>query len=114
MTDPVRCTIDYTRGLFDRLEEFFLRATGKAPAEFATVETFGDTIRAKARELGPRGLDAFAWLDTEVRNFQATNGVGAYQAAKQLGGMKIILGGNSRFGRSHLNSALFPASESNE
>ena len=104
MTDPTKYTIDYTRELFARLEEFFLRATGKAPAEFATVETFGDAIRAKAHEIGPRGLDAFAWLDTEIRNFQATNGVDAYRAARQLGGVKMILGGNSRFGRSHLNS----------
>ncbi len=81
-----------------------MRATGKSPTEFATVETFGDVIRASSRQIAARCEAAFAWLDREVRAFQAREGPDAYQAAKQLGGMRLVLGGGSRFLRSQLDS----------
>jgi len=104
MADPVKNTIDYGRELFAYLEEFFLRATGKSPAEFATVDTFGDVVRASACELSPRRTDAFGWLDTELRAFYARRSADAFRDAKQLGGMSLVLGGSSRFLRSQLNS----------
>lgn len=104
MADPIKNTVEYGRELFAHLEEFFLRATGKSAAKFATVETFGDVIRASANEIAPRGEAAFRWLATEVRAFYAHGGRDAYDDAKQLGGMNLVLGGSSRFLRSQLNS----------
>ena len=104
MTDPIKSTVEYGRCLFARLEEFFLRATGKSAAKFATIETFSDVIRANAHDLASRGEAAFVWLDTEVRAFQARGGLNAFRAAKQLGGMRLVLGGSNRFLRSQLNS----------
>ena len=104
MTDPIKSTVEYGRGLFARLEEFFLRATGKSAAEFATIETFSDVIRANAHDLASRAETAFVWLDTEVRAFQARGGLSAFPAAKQLGGIRLVLGGSSRFLGSQLNS----------
>ena len=104
MTDPIKSTVEYSRELFAHLEEFFLRATGKSAAKFATVETFGDVIRASVSEIAPRGEDAFRWLDTEVRAFYARRSVDAFTDATKLGGMSLVLGGGSRFLRSQLNS----------
>jgi hypothetical protein len=104
MADPIKNTVEYGRELFAHLEEFFLRATGKSAAKFATIETFGDVIRASANEIAPRGEAAFRWLDTEVRAFYARGGIDAFKDAKQLGGMNLVLGGSSRFLRSQLNS----------
>lgn len=104
MTDPIKSTVEYGREFFAHLEEFFLRATGKSAAKFATVETFRDVIRASATEIAPRGEAAFRWLDTEVRAFVARRGGDAFKDAKQLGGMSLVLGGSSRFLRSQLNS----------
>ncbi|MEN8131046.1 MAG: hypothetical protein ABFS45_12795 [Pseudomonadota bacterium] len=104
MTDPIKSTVEYGRELFAHLEEFFLQATGKSAAKFATIETFGDVIRASASEIGPRAKAAFRWLDTEVRTFHARRGRDAFKDAAQLGGMNLVFGGSSRFHRSQLNS----------
>ena len=102
--DPNRLVVDYCRGLFARLDEFFVRATGESAAEFATVDTFGQVIRAKAHDIAPRGESAFLWLDKEVGSWVAKGGMKAFAAARQLGGMKLVLGGSSRFLGSELNS----------
>lgn len=104
MTDPIKSTVEYGRELFDYYEEFFVRATGKSAAAFASVETFGDVIRASASEIAPRGEAAFCWLDTEVRAFHARRGIDVFKDAKQLGGMSLVLGGSSQFLSSQLNS----------
>ncbi len=104
MTDPIKSIVEYGRELFGHLEEFFLRVTGKSAAEFATVETFRDVIRASASETAPGSEAAFHWLDTKFRAFLARRGGDAFKDAKQLGGMNLVLGGSSRFLRSQLNS----------
>ncbi len=104
MTDPIKSTVEYSRELFAHLEEFFLRATGKSAAKFATIETFHDVLGASITETAPRGEAAFRWLDTEFRTFVARRGGDAFKEAKKLGGMNLVLGGSSRFLRSQLNS----------
>lgn len=89
--DPNSIVVDYGRGLFARLEEFFLRATGQSIIDFATVDSFGEMIRKRASDIAPRGKDAFSWLDTEVRSWVAQGGNEAFSAARQLGGMKLVL-----------------------
>ncbi|MGD2095720.1 MAG: hypothetical protein PVH77_12005 [Phycisphaerales bacterium] len=103
-SDPLKVLVDYTRGLLDRLDEFFVRATGCRAVDFSSVSQFGETVRSKAKQIAPRGEDAFIWLDTEVRKFQARGGIAAFKAAKSLGGARLVLGGSSRFGETHLNS----------
>jgi hypothetical protein len=102
--DPTSIVVDYCRGLFARIEEFFVRATGQSASEFATVDTFGQMIHTRARDIAPRGEAAFTWLDTEVRSWVAKRGNKAFSAARQLGGMKLVLGASSRFLGSELNS----------
>lgn len=100
--DPLNVLAGYTRELLGRLEEFFIRATGSRATEFATVASFDQTIRANAKKIAPRGESAFKWLDTEVRQYQATDGMRAFRAAKEVGGMRLVLGGSSRFQGSQL------------
>ena len=102
--DPTSIVVDYCRGLFARIEEFFVRATGQSATKFATVDTFAEVIRTRARNIAPRGEEAFTWLDTEVRSWVAKRGTKAFSAARQLGGMKLVLVGNSRFLERQLNS----------
>lgn len=104
MTDPIKSTLEYGRDFFALLEEFFIQATGKSAANFATVETFGDAIRASASKIAPRFSAAFSWLDTEVGALYASRGGDVFKHAKQLGGMNLVLGGGSRFGGAQLSS----------
>jgi hypothetical protein len=83
--------------LFQLIAEFFGRATGTPPQEFATIETFGDEIRKQAKFIAYRGEDAYNWADTELRRFYAENGTTIFRLASRLGGMKLALGGSSRF-----------------
>lgn len=106
MTEPIKCLENYSRGLFSRLEEFFIRATGCTATEFCAVSEFDDTVRSRASSIAPRGQNAFEWLDTEVRQHQAREGMEAFRAAKEIGGLKLVLGGGSRFGETQLHSVM--------
>lgn len=103
-SDPLKVLNSYSRGLFERLDEFFVRATGCHAADFSSVSRFAETVRTMATTLAPRGEDAFVWLDTEIRKFLAQEGMTAFQAAKKLGGLRLVLGGSSRFKETHLSS----------
>lgn len=102
--DANRILVNYNRGLFDRLDEFFVRATGMHAEEFSSIELFGNVIRSKAHNIAPRGQSAFAWMDKEVRSWHTNEGVNAFKAARQIGGMKLLLGGSSRFTEKELKS----------
>lgn len=104
MQDPIQIVINYQRELFCRLDEFFTRATGKSAAAFATIDDFGDVVRSSAHQLLPRAETAFTWLDENLRPFYASKSTEAFSAAKKLGGMKLVLGGSSRFHDKHLAS----------
>lgn len=103
--DPMVVLTTYTRGLLDRLEEFFLKATGRYAIRFSSIADFDDTVRSMANQIAPRAEDAFIWLDTEVRKYQAREGMEAFRAAKQLGGMRLVLGG-SRFQGTQFDSVF--------
>jgi len=87
MSAPLKQLQKYSIGLFERLEEFFVRATGETAQNFSSVEDFDNVIRARASQIAPRGRSAFMWLDNEVRQYQANEGISAFKAAKELGGM---------------------------
>lgn len=103
MSDPIRGLIDYQREYFAILEEFFVRATGQTSVEFATVETFAHQIRTNVHSIAPRGQAAFIWVVEKLTDLYAQRGAAAFSAAKDLGGLKLVLGG-SRVRRSHLDS----------
>ena len=109
MLDPVKVVTQYQRDLFARLDEFFVRATGKSAAEFATIDEFGDRVRSRAQELAPLLEAAFEWLYPELGSFYEREASQMFGCAKAAGGMKLILGGGSRFGQSQLQSVTTSA-----
>ncbi len=102
--DIAKTLSGYQIELFQHVGEFFGRATGMPATEFATIEGFGDRIRRDAHILAHRGEDAFGWADNELRAFYARRGAEIFALAKGLGGMKLVLGGSSRFQGSQLAS----------
>lgn len=93
---------DYQVELFQLLAEFFGRATGIPPTEFATIDNFSDAVHKRASTIAYRGEDAFSWADKELRRFYTQKGLILFKQASRLGGLKLVLGGSSRFLGSHL------------
>jgi hypothetical protein len=87
----------YQIDLFQLLAEFFGRATGILPRNFATIENFDEEIRKQASMLAHRSEDAFTWADKELRRFYVEKGPTIFRVASRLGGLKLGLGGSSRF-----------------
>jgi len=96
--------VSYGRDLFARLEEFFIQATGVSASHFASVGAFGEAVRTRGRQIAPRLPAAFAWLDKEVRSLHVRRGPSVFSAARNLGGMNLVLGGSSRFLPTHFRS----------
>ena len=93
---------DYQVELFDLLAEFFGRAVGELPTTFATIEDFSEKIRRNASVLAHRGTDAFPWAYHNLGRFYAEKGPALFKAASRIGGLKLVLGGSSRFRGSQL------------
>ena len=92
------------RELFAVLDEFIERATGKRYDRFATIQTFGEEIRKNAQAIAPRSFEAFVWADEALHQFYSDYRFDLFEAAKTFGGMKLVLGGTSRFGNVQFNS----------
>ncbi len=96
--------IQTQREFFRILEEFFERATGHKATEFATPENFGEQIRGNANTLAPRAVDALGFAHRAFPEFYTKQGKESFGKAKALGGLKFVVGGQSRFTFSHLDS----------
>lgn len=90
--------------LFRLLAEFFGRAFHELPSDFATIETFPDQVRKVGPMSSYRLEEAFRFADTELRQFYAEKGPAMFKLASRLGGLKLVLGGSSRFRRSQLGA----------
>jgi hypothetical protein len=90
--------------LFRLLAEFFGRAFHELPSDFATIETFADQVRKVGPMSSDRLVDAFRFADTELRQFYAEKGPAMFKLASRLGGLKLVLGGSSRFSRGQLGA----------
>ena len=93
------------REFFEILYDFFIRATGERPEDFAELDKFGEAIHQKGKQLVPRAIKAFEKLVEDLKRFYAGEGRGTtFQQAREVGGMKLVLGGSSRFTSGHLAS----------
>lgn len=90
------------RELFTILDEFFERATGSKYFNFSTLTDFDNQIRSNAQKIATRGIGAFNWGHSTLGKFYTKHAADLYTASKQLGGMKLVIGGNSRFTASTL------------
>ena len=96
----------YQQELFPILEEFFERATGKKPAQFATVLDFDRIVPLEASNLSHRYFSAFHWAFNNLQEFYKKFGFESFDAAQKLGGCKVVLGGSGggRLTATHLES----------
>jgi len=91
--------------LFSILEEFFRMISGKGIGAVPSLESFRDRIHENAQKFAARGAEAFPWVYEELTKFyEECRQQGFYGQSKQLGGIKLVLGGTNRFTGSHLDS----------
>ncbi len=95
-------TLSTQQEFFRILEEFFKRVTGKSAIKFSTLDDFGNTIRKNAEKIAERGLEAYPWGMNALMDFYTRHKMSVFQDARQVGGMKLVLGGGSRFTGTHL------------
>ena len=88
--------IQTQRDFFNILEEFFIKATDQTPGDFATPETFGSAIHKNPEKLArlmdkalPEGYDS-------LTAFYNKHKASLYSSGKELGGIKLVLGGSQR------------------
>ncbi len=104
VTDTIAYMQSYQSRLFAVLDEFFQRATGLKALKFATFDTFSQVVRSEAQTLAPRGEAAFKWVMRELDDLYSSECANAFAAAKKLGGLKVVLGGRSRFQESEFRA----------
>ena len=92
------------RELFRILDEFFQRATGPKPLEFATFDSFGAKVNSEAARLAQRSMSAFPYVYDALSDFYTKHGVELFTEAKNLSGLNFVLGGSSRFFQSQFDS----------
>jgi len=91
------------RELFSLFDEFFQRATGKTARGFAALDAFSETVsslKARAEKLER----AFDWGMPLLYDLYAKQKTDLFAAAGQQGGLKVVLGGGSHFGKTQLNA----------
>ena len=93
----------WQRRFFQILEEFFKRAYGSGIN--AVTPSFGEWVRQNANRFASNAPSAYAWVHDELtRYYNEVPGAGIAGLRTQLGGVKLVLGGSSRFTSSHLSS----------
>lgn len=96
--------VEYQKRLFEIFDEFFTRATGKTYCQFATFQSFASEIRSNAETIAARGELAFTECTQLLAEHYSAHSTNAFVDAKELGGLRLVLGGSSRFKESQFNT----------
>lgn len=95
---------DYQREYFALLDDVFRRIFGKTASDFAAPGDFvvemKKTSRARFRNVEENYKKGFS----EIHDFHAKHMLDAFAMSKCLRGMKLVLGGTSRFTPAHLGA----------
>lgn len=81
---------------FDLLEGFFHKATGREPGEF-DFEEYRSAVLAGDHRISEAARLAYEEYPPKIAKFHARNTRMLYDAARAIGGLKVVLGGSSRF-----------------
>jgi len=92
------------REFFQILDEFFRRATGVSAEEFAPLDSFMEEIKADAQKIGRRTPVAYLYVHEALSVFYKRFAQHMFFEAKNLSGLKLVLGGASHFGQSQFDS----------
>jgi len=89
---------------FNILDDLFQGITGKPATQFATPDTFIEVMKQDIPKLAKRSIDAWPKGLETISNFYARVKMAPFTQARSYGGMKLVLGGSSRFEVSHLEA----------
>jgi len=93
----------WQRTFFNMLEEFFARAY--KTDIYAITPNFGAWIRTNVTHFGPTLASGYQWIfDQLAEYYEETRKAGVFGLGKRLGGVKLVLGGSSRFNEAQLSS----------
>jgi len=96
--------IQNQRELFALLDEIFQKATGSTPKAFASLDGFNAAVRSKLPSRAARTQSALNWGIPKLYELYARQRTSLFAAAGTQGGLKVVLGGGSRFGATQLNA----------
>ena len=102
---------EYLAEYFAILEEFFSNLTKKQAHEFATfddiskkIRTFFQDIMMSQKDSADDRLQSLEILEDKLLSFYSENAHQAFQAAKELDGLKLCIPGNRSFGRAQFDA----------
>lgn len=88
--------IQIQRDFFNLLEQFFIKATDQTPEDFATPDTFGSAIRKNPEKLAKLLYKALPEGYDSLTAYYEKHKASLYSLGRDLGGIKLILGGSQR------------------
>lgn len=92
------------RELFALLDEIFQKATGKAPRAFAPLHGFNVAVRSSLPSRANQVQNALNWGIPKLYELYSRQRTSLFTAAGTQGGLKVVLGGSSRFGATQLDA----------
>lgn len=89
---------------FNILDELFQNLTGKPATQFATSDTFIEAMKKDTQKFAQRASEALPKGIEAICNFYDRVKTEPFTKARSYGGMKLVLGGGSRFGETQLQA----------
>lgn len=96
--DASRAMTEY----FQLLEEFFIAATGYT-AEAFDFDEYRGKVLSRDPSVSMAARRAYEEYPTKIVKFHSHNSALLYRSARSLGGLKVVLGGSSRFPKAALD-----------
>lgn len=94
----------FLRDYFSFLDDAFRRLTGESYSEYATVGEFDATVREKASRAATHFGPNYPKVLEELRAHYARHKLEPFRQARELPGLKYVIGGSGRFTPTHLGS----------
>jgi len=96
--------LEYQHHYFELLHEFFIRTTGKTPAEFSDFDGFSEAVNQLGRGSTATLTAGFDWGIDNLDRFYDEKAKHGFKLACELNGFKLNIGGSSAFLESHLDA----------
>jgi len=95
---------NYQNDYFNNLAEFFQQSTGFDPASLETMRFHEDILQGNESRIAKNTIAAMNKTGPILEKYYNTHKSTAYEHARQITGLKLTLGGGSRFMPTHFNS----------
>jgi hypothetical protein len=94
----------FQREYFALLDDVFTRLTGEKYSAYATIDGFDANVRPKGHTVALHFGRNYPQVLEELRAFYSKHRLEPFRQAKDIEGLKFVLGGSGRFLASHYNS----------